>query len=261
MGKVYLVGAGPGDPDLLTVKAARLLRQADVVIYDRLVSAEILATANPEATFIFAGKEKGEQERVQNRIHELLLEHAPLAKTIVRLKGGDPMVFGRGAEEWIYLIPHGIDVEIVPGISSAISVPALAGIPLTCRGIAASFAVIAGHRQSVAQENWSQYTAVDTLVILMGIENRRQIAKNLIGAGRSVEEPVAFIERGSTDRERVVITRLFDVARGTVEVESPAVMVIGQVVRLRRILRPTMQNATTQLEGANVRRTATAQSR
>lgn len=257
MGKVYLVGAGPGDRDLLTVKAARILRQADVVIYDRLVSAEVLAMANPDAKFIFAGKEKGEQERVQTRIHELLLEHAPLFETVVRLKGGDPMVFGRGAEEWAYLAPHGIEVEIVPGISSAISVPALAGIPLTCRGVAASFAVIAGHRQSVAQENWSQYTAVDTLVILMGVDNRRQIAKNLINAGRSIEEPVAFIERGSTDRERVVVTKLFDVARGTVAVESPAVMVIGQVVRLRRVLRP--QNATTQQETASdVRRTTTA---
>lgn len=258
MGKVYLVGAGPGDPDLLTVKAARILSQADVVIYDRLVSAEVLAMANPAAKFIFAGKEKGEQEKIQNRIHELLLEHAPTANTVVRLKGGDPMVFGRGAEEWAHVAAAGIDVEIVPGISSAISVPALAGIPLTCRGVAASFAVIAGHRQSVAQENWSQYTAVDTLVILMGVENRKEIAKHLIRAGRSIEEPVAFIERGSTDRERIVIAKLREVARGTVvDVESPAVMVIGQVVRLRRILQNS-RNTTTQQEPSHASRTTTA---
>jgi uroporphyrin-III C-methyltransferase len=256
VGKVYLVGAGPGDPDLLTVKAARILRQADVVIYDRLVSAEVLAMANPDAKFIFAGKQMGEQERIQTRIHELLLENAPLFNCVVRLKGGDPMVFGRGAEEWAHVAAAGIDVEIVPGISSAISVPALAGIPLTCRGVAASFAVIAGHRQSVAQENWSQYTAVDTLVILMGVENRKEIAKHLIRAGRSIEEPVAFIERGSTDRERIVITKLREVARGTVAVESPAVMVIGQVVRLRRILHS--RNTTTQQEPSHVSRTTAA---
>jgi uroporphyrin-III C-methyltransferase len=256
VGKVYLVGAGPGDPDLLTVKAARILGQADVVIYDRLVSAEVLAMANPDAKFIFAGKEKGEQEKIQNRIHELLLENAPQFNCVVRLKGGDPMVFGRGAEEWAHVAAAGIDVEIVPGISSAISVPALAGIPLTCRGVAASFAVIAGHRQSVAQENWSQYTAVDTLVILMGVENRKEIAKHLIRAGRSIEEPVAFIERGSTDRERIVIAKLREVARGTVDVESPAVMVIGQVVRLRRILHS--RNTTTQQEPSHASRTTAA---
>ncbi len=258
MGNVYLVGAGPGDPDLLTVKALRILQQADVVIYDRLVSAEVLAAANPDAVFIFAGKEKGEQERIQTRIHELLLEYAPHFETVVRLKGGDPMVFGRGAEEWAHLVANGIHVELVPGISSAIAAPALAGIPLTCRGVAASFAVIAGHRQSVAQENWTQYTAVDTLVILMGIENRQEIARHLLAAGRSIDEPVAFIERGSTDRERVVVSQLREVARGVVEVNSPAVMVIGQVVRLRRALHNNVQMRSTQQETSFASRTATA---
>ena len=237
MPKVYLTGAGPGDPDLLTVKAARLIAQADVVIYDRLVSAEILALARPDALLLFGGKQQGEQERIQNEIQELLLEHAVPGRLVVRLKGGDPMVFGRGAEEWSFLASHGIDVELVPGISSALAVPSLAGIPPTLRGVAVSFAVITGHRQNMEPQEWARYLMVDTLVVLMGIENRQQIARNLIQAGRSSEEPVAFIERGSTDRERVVISKLSEVARGQVEVASPAVFVIGQVVRMRTHLK------------------------
>lgn len=237
MPKVYLTGAGPGDPDLLTVKAARLIAQADVVIYDRLVSAEILALARPDALLLFGGKQQGEQERIQNEIQELLLEHAAPGRLVVRLKGGDPMVFGRGAEEWSFLASHGIDVELVPGISSALAVPSLAGIPPTLRGVAVSFAVITGHRQNMEPQEWARYLMVDTLVVLMGIENRQQIARNLIQAGRSSEEPVAFIERGSTDRERVVISKLSEVARGQVDVASPAVFVIGQVVRMRTHLK------------------------
>ena len=237
MPKVYLTGAGPGDPDLLTVKAARLIGQADVVIYDRLVSAEILALARPDALLLFGGKQQGEQERIQNEIQELLLAHAAPGRIVVRLKGGDPMVFGRGAEEWSFLASHGIDVELVPGISSALAVPSLAGIPPTLRGVAVSFAVITGHRQNMEPQEWARYLMVDTLVVLMGIENRQQIARNLIQAGRNSEEPVAFIERGSTDRERVVISKLSEVARGQVDVASPAVFVIGQVVRMRTHLK------------------------
>ena len=237
MPKVYLTGAGPGDPDLLTVKAARLIAQADVVIYDRLVSAEILALARPDALLLFGGKQQGEQERIQNEIQELLLAHAAPGRLVVRLKGGDPMVFGRGAEEWSFLASHGIDVELVPGISSALAVPSLAGIPPTLRGVAVSFAVITGHRQNMEPQEWARYLMVDTLVVLMGIENRQQIARNLIQAGRNSEEPVAFIERGSTDRERVVISKLSEVARGQVDVASPAVFVIGQVVRMRTHLK------------------------
>ena len=237
MPKVYLTGAGPGDPDLLTVKAARLIAQAEVIIYDRLVSAEILALARPDALLLFGGKQQGEQERIQNEIQELLLAHAAPGRLVVRLKGGDPMVFGRGAEEWSFLASHGIDVELVPGISSALAVPSLAGIPPTLRGVAVSFAVITGHRRNMEPQEWARYLMVDTLVVLMGIENRQQIARNLIQAGRSSDEPVAFIERGSTDRERVVISKLSEVARGQVEVASPAVFVIGQVVRMRTHLK------------------------
>jgi uroporphyrin-III C-methyltransferase len=240
---VYLVGAGPGDPGLLTCKAFQLLQKAGVVIYDRLVSAEVLSVANPNALFIFAGKLQGEQERIQTEINGHLLTHASADKVVVRLKGGDPMVFGRGAEEWAFLNKHGIDVELVPGISSSLALPALSGIPVTLRGVATSFAVIAGHRQNLKPQEWSRYLMVDTLVLLMAVENRAAIAANLIRAGRNREEPVAFIERGATDRQRVVTSTLSEVARGQVDVESPAVFVIGQVVGMRRHLRRLVKEA------------------
>lgn len=236
MQKVYLVGAGPGDPELLTLKAFKVLQSADVVIYDRLVSAEVLALAHPKAKLIFAGKIKGEQEKIQNEINRLLLVHAAAGKIVVRLKGGDPLVFGRGAEEWLFLLDHGIQVEVVPGISASMAVPSLAGIPVTLRGVATSYAVITGHRQNLEPQNWAKYLMIDTLVVLMGVDNRHLIAANLIKAGRSLDEPVAFIERGTTDRERVLITTLRNVARGTTQVASPAVMVIGQVVNMRKKL-------------------------
>ena len=243
MRKVYLVGAGPGDPGLLTCRAFQLLQKADVVIYDRLVSAEVLGIANPHALFIFAGKLQGEQERIQTEINALLLTHASENKTVIRLKGGDPMVFGRGAEEWSFLNKNDIDVELVPGISSSLAVPALSGIPVTLRGVATSFAVVAGHRQNLKPQEWSRYLMVDTLVLLMAVENRAAIATNLIRAGRNREEPVAFIERGATDRQRVVTSTLSEVARGQVDVQSPAVFVIGQVVRMRRHLKRLVDEA------------------
>ena len=243
MGKVYLVGAGPGDPDLLTLKAVRLLAEADVVISDRLVPAEILAYVNPGANFIYAGKESGCQEAMQRFIFDTLVEQSRRAKTVVRLKGGDPMVLGRGGEEWQYLVDRGIDVEVVPGVTSAIAVPALCGIPLTYRGVAASFAVIAGHRQNLTPPDWAPYHAIDTLVVLMGVEFRDIIATTLIDLGRSSTEPIAFIERGSTATERVVVSTLGEVARGKVDVQPPAVFVIGAVVALRQRLMRTHTEA------------------
>jgi len=237
MGKVHLLGAGPGDPDLLTLKAARILALADVVIYDRLVNTEVLAFAT-RAVLIDGGKRQGEQERIQDWINHLLVRYAGEVKTVVRLKCGDPMIFARGAEEWEHLSRHGIEVEIVPGVSSAIAVPSLAGIPPTFRGVAASFAAIAGHRQNLLTVDWSPYARIDTLIILMGVENREYIAESLIRAGRDACQPVAFVENGSTPRECVVESTLGAVAAGSVEVNSPAVFVIGEVVRLRRRLNP-----------------------
>lgn len=232
-GKVYLVGAGPGDADLLTVKAVKVLAAADVVVYDRLVSAEVLGLVKAGARLVYAGKQPGEQEAIQYAIHEWLLEGARAGQTVVRLKSGDPMIFGRGAEEVAFLAGHGVDVEVVPGVSSATAFSSLTGIPLTYRGVAASFAVIAGHRQSTSTVDWRAYGAVDTLVVLMGVEGRKAIAEGLIGAGRPASQPVAFVERLSTERERIVESTLGAVAAGRCEVESPAIFVIGEAVRLR----------------------------
>ena len=238
MGKVYIVGAGPGDPDLLTVKAWRLIQQADVVVYDRLVSPEVLELIRPGAERIYAGKHEGEQRQAQERILELLLEHGRRPKRVVRLKGGDPMVFGRGAEEWAFLAGHGIETEIVPGVSSAVAVPALAGIPLTFRGVAASFAAILARTATFKNLLLNPHRAVDTLVILMGVENRASIASRLIAAGRPPDTPAAFIENGSTPRERIVAATLRQVAEGRVDVQPPAVFVVGEVVRIRQRLAP-----------------------
>jgi len=233
MSKVYLMGAGPGDPDLLTVKALRVLRTADVVLYDRLVSPEVLSLASPRAELIYVGKHEGEQESTQQLIADLLLERARDGKTVARLKGGDPCVFGRAGEEWLSLVRNGIEVEVVPGVSSALAAPALAGVPLTYRGLSRGFAVVAGHCAGSDGVDWQDYARVDTLVILMGVKERANIARALIRAGRSPDEPAVFVERSSTPEERVVDTTLGSVAAGRVEVRAPAVFVIGAVAALR----------------------------
>lgn len=232
-GKLYLIGAGPGDPDLLTVKAVRALGECDVILHDRLVGPGVLEYARPDAEIIFAGKHEGQQERSQSEIFELIRKHASNGKTVARLKGGDPLVFGRGAEEWAFAIEHGIEVELIPGVTSALAVPALAGIPLTHRGVSQSFTVLTGHCHEGLEQEWRKYAGVDTLVVLMGVQNRVFIARSLIAAGRPASEPVAFIERGTMEEERVVESTLGDVANGLVSVDSPAVFVIGEVVRFR----------------------------
>lgn len=240
MAKVYLVGAGPGDPELLTVKAARLLAAADVILYDRLVSPAVLALARPGAELVYVGKEDGCAQETQRRIFGELALNALRGRLVLRLKGGDPMVFGRGAEEWAYLAQLGVAVEVVPGISSAVAVPALASIPLTARGIARSFVVATGHAKDGEPQDWSTFGAVDTLVILMGVKHRASIARALIEAGRRPEEPCAFIHKGSTESEQVVLSTLAEVAAGETQVESPAVWVCGQVVALRAQLQGEM---------------------
>lgn len=241
MPKFYLVGAGPGRADLLTVRAARVLERADVILYDRLVSPEVLELARPQAELIFVGKEEGRQEAIQqdilNRMEECALRH----HHIVRLKGGDPMVFGRGAEEWHYLAGRGYDVELVPGISSSIAVPSLIGVPPTFRGIAGGFAVLTGHRLEGLEQEFSRYAQVPTLIVLMGVKHRAQISAALIAAGRDPQEPACFVENGATPRERVTITTLG--ALGEAPVDSPAVLVVGEVVRLREHLVPLVNAA------------------
>jgi uroporphyrin-III C-methyltransferase len=239
-GKLYLLGAGPGDPELLTLKAARVLKACDVVLYDRLVSPEVLRYARPGAELVYVGKHEGEQEQTQNAIFELILRHTGEGKSVVRLKGGDPLVFGRGAEEWSRALEHGIETELIPGISSALAVPGLAGIPLTHRRISRSFAVITGHCRPDAPAEWQKYASIDTLVILMGVKNRIAIASGLIRGGRSPEDPVAFVQRGTTASEAILECTLEDVARGRTHPQSPAILVVGEVVRLRhRLTSPT----------------------
>ncbi|NPA33048.1 MAG: uroporphyrinogen-III C-methyltransferase [Aquificae bacterium] len=239
MGKVYIVGAGPGDPELLTLKAYKLLKNADVVLYDRLVNEDILSLVKKDCKLVYVGKEDGKHTLPQEEINKLLLFYAKIYKTVVRLKGGDPFIFGRGAEEALFLEKNGIPYEFVPGVSSFYAVPEYAGIPLTFRGISSSFAVVTGHETVGKQKyvDWKAFKDVDTLVVLMGVKNRQKIAKELIDAGRNPFEPVAFIEKGTTPEQKVVISNLREVSQNPPEVHPPAVMVVGRVVELHDFLK------------------------
>src|SRR5450759_4253737 len=206
-GKVYLVGAGPGDPKLLTVKAAELLKEADVVIYDRLVGEEILCLAPESAEMIYVGKRTGKHEVPQHKITELIIEKAKDGGKIVRLKGGDPFMFGRGGEEAEALVESGVEFEVVPGVSSAIVAPAYAGIPLTHRDYASSVAIITGHRAGDAERviDWAKIAdAVDTMVILMGVESLDAITAKLLQGGITPEKPVAIVESGTYPKQRTL---------------------------------------------------------
>ncbi|CAN5503214.1 uroporphyrinogen-III C-methyltransferase [soil metagenome] len=232
MAKAYLVGAGPGDPRLLTIAALEALQCADVILCDRLVSDHILALANPLAQVVYVGKHAGEQATVQAQIFEHFENFYCKDIVLVRLKGGDPYVFGRGSEEHIVLKQLGYDVTMIPGISSALGVPGLAGIPITARGVSASFAVVTGHCCTEEQFTWSKVSQVDTLVVLMGVSERVAIATALIQAGRDPFEPISFVENGSTENERIIRANLREVAEGLVEVSAPAIFVIGAVTRI-----------------------------
>ena len=224
---VYLVGAGPGDPELLTLRAARLLATADVVVVDRLVDPRVLEMIAPGTHVIDAGKRSGagDPTRAQARIIEQLLDLGRRHDTVVRLKGGDPFVFGRGAEELDALSDAGIDVEVVPGLTSALAVPALAGVAVTERGIAASVTIVSGHDVDAAVRTVVAAGADATCVLLMAVATRAAIAGGLIDAGRAECAPVAVIERGATREERRIATTLGEL--GALEVEAPAVLVLG----------------------------------
>ena len=240
-GKVYLVGAGPGDPKLLTLRAAELLGKADIVIYDRLVGKSILKLAPKTARKIYVGKRSGKHEVPQDKINELLISCASEGKRVVRLKGGDPFLFGRGGEEAETLAEHHVDFEVVPGVTSAVATPEYAGIPLTHRDYASSVAIVTGHRagDSGKPVNWGKLAAgVDTIVILMGMESLEAIVKKLMEGGLDPEKPVAIIERGTTKMQRSFIAKLntiVDEAKKN-DVKPPAVIVIGEVAELGRKL-------------------------
>ena len=239
-GRVVLVGAGPGDPELITVKGLGWLRRAEVVVHDQLVSPCLLDEAPPRALRIFAGKRAGQHCLPQSAITALLVHHAEAGRLVVRLKGGDPFVFGRGGEEAAACAAAGIPCEVVPGVSSAVAVPAGAGIPVTHRGIASSFAVVTGHEdpdKPGGRVDWERLAgAVDTIVVLMGTAALPEIVRRLLAAGRDPATPAAVISRGTTADEAVVTGSLADIARRAAHLPSPCTIVIGDVVRLRETL-------------------------
>ena len=240
-GHVYLIGAGPGDPGLLTLKAKDCLEKSSVVIYDRLVSEEILAMVPCDAERIYVGKAANSHVLPQADIDALLVEKARLGHTVSRLKGGDPFIFGRGGEEAEALMSKGISFEIIPGISSVMAAPAYAGIPLTHRTLAAGFHVVTGHEclHSLGTPWEVLALSSQTLVILMGMGHLREISEKLIANGRAADTPVAVIQWGTTLKQEVVVGTLGEIARVVEEarLQSPAVIVIGDVVRLRQTLR------------------------
>jgi uroporphyrin-III C-methyltransferase len=239
MGKVYLTGAGPGDVELLTLKAHRVIGEADVIIYDRLANPEILEMAKDGCEFVYVGKEDGRHTLPQDEINEVIYQNALKHEIVVRLKGGDPFVFGRGGEEGAYLKERGIAFEIIPGITSAISVPAYAGIPVTHRGVAVSFRVVTGHESPNKKESqipWENFRTNDTIIFLMGLHNLEKISSKLIEIGKPKDFPCAVISRGTTKEQQVVVGTLEDIKEKAKDLPTPALIVVGEVVKLREQL-------------------------
>jgi uroporphyrinogen III methyltransferase/synthase len=238
-GFVSLVGAGPGDPGLLTLAGRDRLVAADVVIYDRLIGGAILDHVGPKAERIFAGKEASRHALSQGQINDLLVAKAREGKRVVRLKGGDPFVFGRGGEEALALVAAGVPFEVIPGVTSAVAAPAYAGVPVTHRGLASSFAVVTGHEDDTKDEasvNWARLaTAVDTIVVLMGGAALAGVAKALIAGGRPSETPAVSIEWGTTPQQRTVSSSLGGIATAvkSAGLGTPLLTVIGEVVSLQ----------------------------
>jgi uroporphyrin-III C-methyltransferase len=237
-GTVYIVGAGPGNPDLITVRGLTCLREADVVLHDRLIDLHLLEEARHDAEVIYVGKEPGEEDAQQQDVEWLMIEKAREGKSVCRLKGGDPFVFGRGGEEVRALSEAGIPFEVVPGVSSAIAVPAYAGIPVTHRDHAHSFMVIAGSRShDLASGEWLAARALvkagGTLVVLMGLARLGAIAESLLSSECSGETPVAVISKGSYLVQDCRVGTLADITGNTGGVKPPAIIVIGGVVALR----------------------------
>ncbi|MBE6498154.1 MAG: uroporphyrinogen-III C-methyltransferase [Methanobrevibacter sp.] len=227
---VYLIGAGPGDADLITLKAVKALNKADVVLYDYLANEEILAHVPEDAERIYVGKKAGEHYKTQDEINELIIAQAQNHENVVRLKGGDPFVFGRGGEEILALMEHDIKFEVIPGVTSAIGAPTSLGLPVTHRAVATSLTIVTGHEdptKAESQVHWD-YTA-DTLVILMGIGNIRENTAEIMKY-RSADTPVCVVESGTLPDENVVFGTLGDIADK--KINTPAIVIIGDVVNL-----------------------------
>ena len=236
-GTVYLVGAGPGDPELITVRGMRLLEQADTIIHDRLIPHEVLNWCQPNATLIDVGKYPDHHRVSQAEINELLVQHAQQNKLVVRLKGGDPFVFGRGQEEFEACASANVECKIVPGISSSIAGPAAAGIPVTSRGVARSFAVLTGQTAPELGRHDYDFSAlaqIDTVVLMMARKNLRALTQQLAIAGRDPKTPVACIERATFDDQRVTCSTLAGIAdqADLLKFSNPMITVIGEVASM-----------------------------
>ena len=237
-GKVFICGGGPGDPKLITVRATELLKSCDVVLYDRLVGKEIIDQIPAGTEKAYVGRTVGQPTTHQDRTNELMVKYAEKGKNVMRLKGGDPFIFGRGAEEAEYLIKRGIEFEIVPGITSAIASPAYAGIPLTHRRYSSSVAIVTGHEDAEKDElvvKWDKLAgAVDTIVVLMGIGKVDQISRDLMNAGMKKGTKIAIVASGTTDKQKIVRGTLATIASVAkkADVKPPAVIVIGKVAGL-----------------------------
>lgn len=245
-GKVWLVGAGPGDPDLLTVKALRLLQSADVVVHDRLTPPALVALARPDARLIDVGKRKSRHTLPQDDINQLLAALAREGLEVVRLKGGDPFVFGRGGEELSALRESGVEVEVVPGVTAALAAAAGAGVPLTHRGLAQAVTFVTGHAavkdgengQSIGEPDldWAVLSRPNhTVVVYMGVTTAAMLADRLVAAGRGASTPVLIVENASRPDERRVLTRLAELPKAAAGLDGPALLVIGEVAALAEV--------------------------
>lgn len=236
-GKVYIAGAGPGDPELLTLKVIHHIQSADVIVYDHLINSEVLHYASPSAELIYAGKMAGEHIKSQDEINRILIEKAAAGNDVLRLKGGDPFLFGRGGEEAVALAEQGIDFEIIPGVSSVNAVPLYAGIPLTHRDLSSSVVIITGHKhtaEGIDEHNWDAIAQLDTIVVLMGVAQIKQIAQKLVDRGRSPRDSVAVIRWGTLPLQTTDICTIQDILEDTHKpFITPALIVIGKVVQLR----------------------------
>jgi uroporphyrin-III C-methyltransferase len=236
IGKVFLVGAGPGDAELLTVKALRIIQSADVIFYDYLVSAEIRALFPKNTPAIYVGKAKNQHSIAQDDLNQLLVQQALSGLTVCRIKGGDPFVFGRGGEELMELRAAGIESEVVPGITSASGCSTYADIPLTHRGISQGCTFVTGHAEKSLDVNWSALAQLNhTLVFYMGLSRAGDITRELLNAGINVNTPVAIIENGCRKNQRNIVTELHDLPDAVLreQVQSPALIIVGQVVNLK----------------------------
>jgi uroporphyrin-III C-methyltransferase len=239
IGKVYLTGAGPGDIDLLTMKALRIIQRADVIVYDRLVNPDILKEAPKECECIYVGKENRHHILPQDEINLLLYEKAKEHEVVVRLKGGDAVVFGRGGEEALFLVSRGIDVEFIPGVTSAIAVPEMALIPITHRGESVSFRVVTGYEapeKGYAQLDWESFKQDETIIFLMGLHQLQTICENLMAIGKPHDYPIAVISRGTHKDEKVVVGTLKNIYEKAKNLPTPALIIVGKVVSIREAL-------------------------